>query len=152
MVLDRSSLTAVLSDMDDVEILARTLYGEARGEVKTCGQQALIAVGNVIMNRVHQGIWYGRTIRGVCLYPYQFSCWNEGDMNLGTLLRVTSDKPVFQECLEVAYAVAHMMVSDVTMGSDHYFSTDMGGSPRWAQYADEKVHIGKHRFYKMRSK
>lgn len=150
MVLDRLSMMLMLDSMTDIDIMARTLYGEARGEVRDHGKDPLIAVGHVIMNRVRQRAWYGRSIRGVCLHPYQFSCWNEGDMNLQTILKVSPDKPIFRECLEAAYAVAHMMVPDLTMGSDHYYSIDLGNPPKWAQYAEEKTEIGKHRFYKMR--
>lgn len=39
----------------DIDIFARTLYGEARGEYKHHGAAALIAVANVIMNRLKRG-------------------------------------------------------------------------------------------------
>ncbi|PJB71692.1 MAG: hypothetical protein CO093_04590 [Alphaproteobacteria bacterium CG_4_9_14_3_um_filter_47_13] len=51
----------------DIEILARTIWGEARGE----GQKGMLAVASVIMNRVRCGGWWGSTIQDVCRKPYQ---------------------------------------------------------------------------------
>ena len=57
----------------DLDILARTLYGEARGEYSSSGPAALIAVGNVIVNRFEKGGRFGKTLAEVCLKPKQFS-------------------------------------------------------------------------------
>lgn len=61
----------------DIDILARTIYGEARGEP----WEGKIAVAWVVRNRAERGGWWGDTIREVCLKPWQFSCWNETDPN-----------------------------------------------------------------------
>ena len=64
----------------DRDILARTLWGEARGE-SLAGQ---IAVAWTIRNRVNDGkakSWWGEGYAGVCQKPYQFSCWNKNDPN-----------------------------------------------------------------------
>lgn len=58
----------------DIDILARTIYGEARGE-KTAGKKA---VACVIMNRYKAKKWFsGKTIAETCQKPWQFSCWNK---------------------------------------------------------------------------
>ncbi|MES2252810.1 MAG: cell wall hydrolase, partial [Pseudomonadota bacterium] len=82
-----------IETMGDIDILARTIYGEARGEYGRVdgGLAALIAVGNVIVNRTQQQTWFGRTVRDVCLKPYQFSCWNRNDPNLPKLMEVTDE-------------------------------------------------------------
>ena len=59
----------------DRDILARTLWGEARGE----GPAGQIAVAWTIRNRVFDGkekSWWGEGYAGVCQKPWQFSCWN----------------------------------------------------------------------------
>jgi len=61
----------------NVEYMARTLWGEARGE----SEEGQVAVGHVIKNRVEKKTWYGKTIKDVCLKKWQFSCWNENDPN-----------------------------------------------------------------------
>jgi N-acetylmuramoyl-L-alanine amidase len=62
--------------------LARTLYGEARGE-PTEGQ---IAVAWVILLSLEGAV------AQVCLAPWQFSCWNQGDPNRARLLVLRADQ------------------------------------------------------------
>ncbi|GMT15557.1 hypothetical protein PFISCL1PPCAC_6854, partial [Pristionchus fissidentatus] len=59
---------------NDVDVLKKTIWLEARGEPYD-GQ---VAVAHVIKNRAetNRGYWGGNTISGVCLYPQQFECWN----------------------------------------------------------------------------
>jgi len=62
----------------DFEIMAKTIYGEARGE----SRQGQKAVACVIFNRFRSGKWFAaKTLAGVCLKPLQFSCWNKSDPN-----------------------------------------------------------------------
>ncbi len=62
----------------DLNVLAQTIWGEARQD----GVKGMIAVGNVIKNRVEANkAMFGQGIRGVALKPKQFSCWNPGDPN-----------------------------------------------------------------------
>jgi len=55
----------------DIDILARTIFGEARGEYDhpEGGMASLIAVGNVVMNRLQVKGRYGQSIQEVCLKP-----------------------------------------------------------------------------------
>jgi spore germination cell wall hydrolase CwlJ-like protein len=140
-----------IAEMHEIDIMARTIYGEARGEYMRVdgGLSALIAVGNVIMNRVEQQTWFGRGIRDVCLKPYQFSCWNEADVNRTKLLNVTLASPLYKECLNVAEAVSRRRYPDLTKGADHYYSIDLEVPPKWAASAKECMKIGKHRFFKL---
>lgn len=87
--------------MSDIDTLARTLYGEARGE----GPRGLIAVANVIVNRAERGGWWGNSIETVCRKPWQFSCWNANDPNSAKLALLSEGDPVFLECLGVAALV-----------------------------------------------
>ena len=79
------------SDAAAQDVLARTVWGEARGE----GQAGMVAVANVVMNRVNfaraqlgGNYWWGNTIMRVCQKPLQFSCWNQADPNLSQLQAV----------------------------------------------------------------
>lgn len=68
----------------DRDILARTLWGEARGE-SLAGQ---IAVAWTIRNRVNDGnakSWWGEGYVGVCQKPYQFSCRSKNAPNFAYL-------------------------------------------------------------------
>ena len=121
-------------EQNDIDILARTIYGEARGEYAgTGGFASLIAVGNVVMNRVKARCWYGKTIQEVCQKPWQFSCWNEGDPNRGLIMREVIDDPIYFLCREVATNVSRDQWPDLTKGSDHYHASTMPVFPRWAK-------------------
>jgi spore germination cell wall hydrolase CwlJ-like protein len=137
----------------DVQILARTIYGEARGEYQqpNGGLSALMAVANVVMNRVKQKTWYGQTIIEVCQKPYQFSCWNIHDPNYELITKDVITDPLYQICFDVADKVSTGQWPDVTQGCDHYHATSIA-LPRWAQGLMVKAKIGHHWFYDLRKK
>jgi spore germination cell wall hydrolase CwlJ-like protein len=49
-------------------ILAKTIYGEARGlyTKQDGGLAALISIANVVMNRLAAKSWFGKSIEDVC--------------------------------------------------------------------------------------
>ena len=66
----------------EIDILARTIWGEARGE----GSIGMQAVAATILNRVRiaeekGSYWWGRSIVDICQKPQQFSAWNKDDPN-----------------------------------------------------------------------
>ena len=118
---------------DEIDILARTIYGEARGEYehREGGLCALIAVGNVVMNRLKAQSQYGKTIQEICQKPWQFSCWNKGDPNQAILRQQDIADPLFTVCCQVAAKVARKEWPDLTKGSDHYHALSVSAS--WAR-------------------
>ena len=135
----------------DVEILARTMWGEARNE-GTIGMQA---VANVVMNRLKKAPRFGSSVAEVCLKPYQFSVWNKGDPNLAPMKNVTDADPRFREALELANRAVNGDLRDVTSGADHYlniaFTMEIrGGSlPAWVDMTKQTASIGQHTFLKL---
>ncbi len=131
---------------EDLNILTRTLYGEARGEYKASGPGALIAVANVIMNRARKGGRFGGTVKEVCLKPKQFSCWNENDPNYAHLKgEELLKEPIYKICLEVAEKVGSGSWPDLTRGCDHYHASSC--HPSWANPEKIKLRLGRHIFY-----
>tara|TARA_Y100001001_G_scaffold135791_1_gene136908 strand:- start:551 stop:1066 length:516 start_codon:yes stop_codon:yes gene_type:complete len=142
---DRSPLTAL-----EVDILARTIWGEARGEGKT----GMEAVACVILNRHKRakevgGYWWGNTVIEICQKPYQFSCWNKSDPNRGKLLSVSEDNPYFATALRIARRALLGVLSDITKGATHYHTQSV--KPYWMRYMDVMAHINNHIFYKEKS-
>lgn len=125
---------------DQTDIIARTIYGEARGE----GTKGMQAVANVIMNRVKAGSWYGASVKDVCLKPYQFSCWNENDANRAIILTATDAQ------LKQARAIAEQAIAgtlpDITGGATHYYA-DYINAPKWAASMKKTTKIGHHIFF-----
>jgi len=135
----------------DLDILARTIFGEARGEYGRCegGLCALIAVANVIVNRVQEKSWYGTTIAAVCLKPWQFSCWNHSDPNYVIIKERIIDNPIFTICQHVAESVVQGLWPDITKSSNHYHATGMALPPDWSRGHNPIVRIGRHLFYRL---
>ena len=134
--------------IEHLDTLARTLYGEARGE----GVEGMEAVAYVIMNRVKLADdnivrWWGGNIKDVCLKPWQFSCWNENDPNLEKLKELNDNNRTF---LTALYVAADVMVKykdseDPTNGATHYHTKSI--SPAWSQGLIPCAYIGDHVFY-----
>ncbi len=136
----------------DVLILARTLYGEARSEfdAEGKGDMAVEAVANVILNRAAKKFGGRSTVQGVCLHPFQFSCWNGNDPNRRKIIGLTkgADKE-FDRCLAVAGRAIRGEVPDHTRGALHYHTKRMG-KPYWVNDSPRariSLSIGAHVFY-----
>lgn len=130
-----------------VDILARTIFGEARGELVR-GKEAVAAV---IVNRVSRArrggghYWWGSDIESVCLKPWQFSCWNAADPNRRKIEAVGPENRTFQSCLRVARRAVNGTLKDPTQGATHYHAHHV--SPPWAQGKAACAEIGAHQFY-----
>ncbi|MDR0633088.1 MAG: cell wall hydrolase [Holosporales bacterium] len=140
----------MLSNLN-ADILARTIYGEARGEFSRVdgGLAALIAIGNVVINRVNRKSWFGGDIREVCQKPKQFSCWNASDSNYTVIQQVTHDDSLFKTCLNVADNVICGAWPDLTKGADHYYAVSSQNLPYWAENKMPTVKIGQHLFFQL---
>ena len=133
---------------EDIDITARTIFGEARGEYacKDGGISALIAVANVIHNRFLQGR-FGKNHQDICMKPFQFSCWNTNDPNRIIIENIDQKLPLFKICRDVAKNVLEGHWPDLTKGSDHYHTKDI--YPYWSVKKTPEVTIGRHHFYKL---
>lgn len=132
-----------------VDVLARTLWGEARGQ----GNEGLAAVAHVVLNRVRiaeqrGGYWWGGDIIQVCQKPYQFSCWNRSDPNFQKLSAVDDRNADFRTCLKLARrAIGGTLGKDFTHGATHYHADYV--NPYWAKGEEPLTIIGNHLFYRL---
>lgn len=136
----------------DIDIMARTVWGEARGE----GVLGMIAVANVIMTRVRRRRWYGtkvpgfddHTIGAVCRKQWQFSCWLPNDPNLPKLQAVNLSDRHFRRAWMVACGVVNEEAGygDPVVGSDHYYASGTP-VPKWALSRRPVCAIGGHLFF-----
>jgi len=125
----------------DIDLLARTAWGEARGE----GVRGMQAVMNVIMNRAKQGGWWGDSIETVVKKRLQFSAWNENDPNRERMLTVNESDPWFRAALDLAKIAVRGELADITGGATHYHTTSI--NPTWADASKVTAQIGNHVFY-----
>ena len=112
----------------DVDLLARLISAEARGEPYV-GQ---VAVGAVVLNRVDHPS-FPNTISGVIYQPGAFSCLYDGQF----------DQPV----AESAYRAARDALNgyDPSYGAIYYFNPATATS-KWIWSRPLIVQIGSHRF------
>ncbi len=128
----------------DIDIMARTIYGEGRGE----SHKARLAIGWVLINRWTSttGQWArDDTLATACLRPWQFSAWNAGDPNMGKMMDVTINDQVFRECMIVALSALN--TPDETFGARHYHTKVMGWPTAWGEEKTPCYEVGKHLFY-----
>jgi len=131
----------------EVEVLARTLYGEARGEELA----GIEAVASIILNRVafaqtRGRYWWGNDIKSVCLKPSQFSCWNKADPNRKKLLALSPRDPAYRLCKRIAKRAVAGDLPDQTEGATHYHTHAV--DPFWARGHVPCAEIGNHLFYR----
>lgn len=132
----------------EADILARTLFGEARNE----GAIGMEAVACVVLNRVQiarqrGGYWWGNSIIQVCQKPYQFSCWNKDDPNLKRITEVDESNIYFATCKRIARRAVIGALRDITGGATHYHADYV--DPYWAKGEKPITKIGRHIFYKL---
>jgi N-acetylmuramoyl-L-alanine amidase len=137
---------AMISETD-LDVLARTIYGEARGEPR----EGKVAVGIVIINRWRSGMWFaGKTVAETCQKPWQFSCWNGNDPNRAKLLTIDRAKPSYLTCFDAAVTAidkwwTHQIPDDL-LGCTHYQVEGTGA--KWSVGKTPAVKIGRHLFYR----
>jgi len=141
---------SIANTMTDTEVVARTLWAEARNG----GREGMEDVGQVILNRVRNPRWWGNDIRSVCLGRGQFSCWWVKDDNYRKMLAANSTNTIYNVARNIAAKITSGMdVSPRVGGADHYYAPAgmVGGQPpRWAD-PSKLVYTSSHghKFYQL---
>lgn len=125
-----SSSSSSSSNSSDVTLLAKAIYGEARGE-PYAGQ---VAVGAVILNRVKSSK-FPNTIAGVIYQSGAFDAVSDGQINLTP---DSTSKKAAQDALNGW---------DPSYGAIYYFNPSTATN-KWIWSRPLTVTIGKHRFCK----
>jgi N-acetylmuramoyl-L-alanine amidase len=117
---------------DMVDLLARLINGEARGEP----YKGQVAVGAVVMNRVKSSE-FPDTISGVIYQKGQFSCVTDGQFNKA----IDENSTVYKAAQEAING------SDPTNGCIFFYNPKTSKS-KWLYTRTTVVTIGSHRFAK----
>lgn len=122
-----SKTTSNISN-SDLNLLAKCVYAEARGE-SYVGQ---VAVAAVILNRVKSAS-FPNSISGVIYQPYAFTCVNDGQINLSPN--------------QTAFNAAQDALNgwDPTYGAIYYYNPKTATS-NWIRSRSTTITIGKHVF------
>jgi spore germination cell wall hydrolase CwlJ-like protein len=124
-----SRLTAVAILNTNLLHLAKTIYGEVRGE----SVETMLAVGWVVRNRL-DAKRYGDTYKDVVLQPKQFSCWNKDDPNYEVIQGKIKGR-LWEVCIGVAIVVMQSAGKhNPVVGVCHYYDKSMDSNPPyWAK-------------------
>lgn len=129
-IMSSSSSSSTTNNSSNVNLLARVIYGEARGEPYV-GQ---VAVGAVILNRVKSSK-FPNTISGVVYQSGAFDAVSDGQVNLTP---DSTAKKAAQDALNGW---------DPSYGAIYYFNPNTATN-KWIWSRPMTVTIGKHRFCK----
>jgi N-acetylmuramoyl-L-alanine amidase len=136
-----SSATPVDARTNEIDILARTAYFEARSE----GSKGMLAVAFVVRNRLQLGT-FGKSVEEVVQSPAQFSVW----LPAGHARRkhIPVDDPDWALARQAAKLALAGAVADPTKGSVFYHEKSV--TPHWAHEKQFVLTLGRHRFYRER--
>ena len=134
-----------------IDTLARTLWGEARGE----GEAGMTAVAAVIQNRLEISIrlggrhWWGHDWIGVCRARGQFRAWSPGNPNRPRLLTVNDADPDFRLAKRIAADAIARRITDPTFGATTYKLAAAPWPYSWGHFRLPLTEIGRHAFYNL---
>lgn len=120
------------SNASDIQLMARAINGEARGEP----YEGQVAVGAVILNRVRDSR-FPNTIAGVIYQPGAFTAVSDGQINV----------PIDENSTVVKAARDALNGWDPTEGAVYYFNPNTATN-KWIWSRPVIKTIGKHRFCK----
>ncbi len=129
---DNKVLAASSNSASDLQLMARAINGEARGE----SYEGQVAVGAVIMNRVKHSD-FPNTIAGVIYQPGAFTAVSDGQINV----------PIDSSSTVVKAAQDALNGWDPTGGCIFYFNPNTATSS-WIWSKTIVKTIGKHHFCK----
>lgn len=122
------TLKKVSANQKELDLLARIIYAEARGE----SYKGQVAVGAVVMNRMSAS-GFPDSIRGVIEQPRAFTAVDDGQYQL------TPDQTAYQAAQDAVRGY------DPTNGALYYFNPDTATSD-WIWTRKQTVKIGRHIF------
>ena len=114
----------------DVQLIARCVNGESRGE----SYEGQVAVAAVILNRIKHPS-FPKTLSGVIYQPGAFTAVTDGQINVP----IDPNAPVFKACSEA------MSGSDPTSGAIYYYNPSTATNS-WIKGRKVVKTIGKHNF------
>ena len=130
--VDNNISYAATSSTSDIQLMARAINGEARGET----YEGQVAVGAVILNRVKSSE-FPNTIAGVIYQQGAFTAVSDGQINV----------PIEEGSSVYKAARDAMNGWDPTGGCIYYFNPDTATN-KWVWSRTQVKTIGKHIFCK----
>jgi len=131
----------------EVMLLARTIFGEARGR----SEKLKIAIGFTVLNRMKVR---DQELREVVLDPSQYSCFLRSDPNFSLLKNPLSkkltneDRAEWPKCFKLAEGLLVGKFKDPTHGATHFHTEVVSGKYEWMNTMKSVGKIENTIFYK----
>ncbi|MEQ9347752.1 MAG: cell wall hydrolase [Thalassospira sp.] len=125
---------------NDIDILARTIFGEAKANSTADAE----AIANVVMNRCMLPNWPS-TPAEVCQQAWQFSCWNTNDPNRARIMNASGDW--FKKCQSIARKAVTAGTHDMTNRATHYCTPTVKTKTYWAKDKQPCYQTDGHLFF-----
>jgi spore germination cell wall hydrolase CwlJ-like protein len=136
--------------LDPAQVMGTTIFAEARGEIR----EGQIAVGSVILERVDHRDWDGHTIKEVCLWPVQFSCYLPRDPNRPDLVAIAKDFSVaigrltaLKNCYDIAQGLISGNIARNVEATEYINPKAVKDLPHWYYVMKRVATIGNHEFF-----
>ena len=137
----KGSSRPISGSLTDQQLLASTMVAEAGNQ----GANGMLAVGNVIKNRIDTGRGPGSTVASVIMAPKQFSCWNNVDPT--TYTANIQDTSTYNTAYGLAGQILSGSAPDNTNGATSYYNPALA-SPIWGNAGTTTAVIKDHKFVK----
>lgn len=139
----QSSSDQPMSRLAEIDLMARLIYAEARGEPL----EAQRAVANVVLNRKKCGGKYPSTLAGVINQPKQFSSRNTNDPNFRFYTDAIDDDKFKVHIWNLAEEAVDGRLEDNSGGAMFYHSITIN-APAWTREFEFTTQLGDRRFYR----
>lgn len=121
----------------DIDVLARTVYGEARGQplqgqvqvAYTIIKRASVALDHVQKHGTPHPLFGDGSLTSACKAPLQYDCWMASDPNYAEVNSVTLGSPAFQLAMYAALGAVCRMQSNTFPLSTHYYNPQIVKTP-----------------------
>lgn len=131
---------------DEIDLMTRVLYGEARGETP----EGQVNIVHTIINRAEdRKKRFGPTYSEVMIRPFAFSCMNADDPNYKKLLELDKKSLTYKKLHAIVVKTINERLNggiDPTQNSTHYHNLKV--DPKWNMAADGMIRIGNHKFWR----
>ncbi len=123
----------------EMDLFVRTIWAEARGEK----HEGMVAVAEVILNRMRKPNAWSNSLEGVVKARLQFSCWNAADPNQRLIASLSPNSKEYKKAKRAA--IEALKGSRLAARADHYHAVQV--RPSWAEGVEPCARVGQHVFY-----
>ena len=135
----------------DIEVLARTLWGETDG--KDAEEMEMIALA--ALNRFRSGKWWGGyeqkegkkypSLKATCRIRSQFACWNRKNPRYAEMVNMAEDDERLRLPRQIAKKACCGRLAD--FGNGAYFYHGKNCRPDWARHHSPCYETKQYLFY-----